>query len=63
LGILLGSLVGGQAILLGGFAANVTISAVIALAGWGINRTVVPSPGLAPTALGARPKDRTASVD
>jgi predicted MFS family arabinose efflux permease len=37
LGISLGSLIGGQAILLGGFGGNLTISAAIAIAGWTIN--------------------------
>jgi predicted MFS family arabinose efflux permease len=49
-GISLGSLVGGQAILLGGFSANLTISAVIALVAWGMNHAVTPSP--------ARPQPR-----
>jgi predicted MFS family arabinose efflux permease len=44
LGISLGSLVGGQAIANGGFAANLRISAVIAIAGWMINQAVVPDP-------------------
>jgi len=42
LGISLGSLVGGQAISQGGFAANLRISAAIAIAGWIINQVVVP---------------------
>jgi predicted MFS family arabinose efflux permease len=40
LGISLGSSVGGQAILLGGFEANLTISAAIALVGWGISKAI-----------------------
>jgi predicted MFS family arabinose efflux permease len=36
LGISLGSLIGGQAMSLGGFGANLTISAVIAILGWTI---------------------------
>jgi predicted MFS family arabinose efflux permease len=51
LGISLGSLVGGQAISHGGFAANLTISAAIAMAGWVINEAVVPNP--------ARPRTET----
>jgi len=43
LGISLGSLVGGQAISHGGFAANLRVSAVIAIAGWMINHAVVPN--------------------
>ena len=42
LGISLGSLVGGQAISHGGFAANLRLSAAIAIAGWVINKAVVP---------------------
>jgi predicted MFS family arabinose efflux permease len=42
LGISLGSLIGGQAISLGGFGANLTISAAIAIVGWGINSAVRP---------------------
>ena len=42
LGISLGSLVGGQAIS-HGFAANLRVSAVIAIAGWMINHAVVPN--------------------
>ena len=53
LGISLGSLLGGQVIRLGGFAAILTISAAIALAGWWINWAVAPGP--------ARP--RTEAVD
>jgi predicted MFS family arabinose efflux permease len=37
LGISLGSVIGGQAISLGGFSANLMISAAIAFAGWGLN--------------------------
>jgi len=44
LGITLGSLVGGQAIAHGGFAANLRVSAVIAIAGWMINHAVRPNP-------------------
>ena len=44
LGISLGSLVGGQAISQGGFAANLRIAAVIAMAGWMINQAVMPNP-------------------
>jgi predicted MFS family arabinose efflux permease len=36
LGICLGSLIGGQAISLGGFDANLTISAAISIAGWAV---------------------------
>jgi predicted MFS family arabinose efflux permease len=43
LGISLGSLIGGQAISHGGFAANLSISAVIAIVGWTINRAVMPN--------------------
>lgn len=42
LGISLGSVVGGHAISHGGFAANLRISGVIAIAGWMINQVVVP---------------------
>ena len=42
LGISLGSLVGGQAISHGGFAADLRISAAIAIAGWMINQAVMP---------------------
>jgi predicted MFS family arabinose efflux permease len=44
-GISLGSLVGGEAVALGGFDANLTISAGIALIGCIINTIVVPGPG------------------
>src|SRR5271169_1902399 len=44
LGISLGSLVGGQAMSHGGFAANLRISAAIAVAGWMMNRAVIPNP-------------------
>jgi len=46
LGISLGSLIGGQAILFGSFEANLTISAAIAIGGWMINWAVVPDPVL-----------------
>jgi predicted MFS family arabinose efflux permease len=42
LGISLGSLIGGQAMSIGGFDANLTISAIIAIAGWAINGTGCP---------------------
>jgi predicted MFS family arabinose efflux permease len=42
-GISLGSLIGGQAVSHGGFAANLKISALIAIAGWIINQAVVPN--------------------
>ena len=55
LGISLGSLIGGQAILQGGFAANVRISAAIAIAGWVINQAVARSSGRAqPEAMDLR---------
>ncbi len=44
LGISLGSLVGGQAMSHGGFAADLRISAAIAIAGWMMNRAVIPNP-------------------
>jgi len=44
LGISLGSLIGGRAVSQGGFEADLTVSAVVALIGWVINWTVVPSP-------------------
>ena len=44
LGISLGSLIGGQAILFGGVEANLTISAAIAIGGWMINWAVMPDP-------------------
>ncbi len=44
LGISLGSLVGGQTISHGGLAANLSISAVIAIAGWIINQAVMRNP-------------------
>jgi predicted MFS family arabinose efflux permease len=43
LGISLGSLIGGQAISQGGFAANLRIAAAIAIAGWMINQAVMPN--------------------
>jgi predicted MFS family arabinose efflux permease len=43
LGISFGSLVGGQAISHGGFPVNLSISAVIAIVGWTINRAVMPN--------------------
>jgi DHA1 family purine base/nucleoside efflux pump-like MFS transporter len=42
LGISLGSLIGGQAISLGGFDANLTISAAISIAGWAVNLVLRP---------------------
>jgi DHA1 family purine base/nucleoside efflux pump-like MFS transporter len=53
LGISLGSVIGGQAISLGGFDANLTISAAIAIAGWTINWLVTANP----------PYSRTGAVD
>lgn len=50
LGISLGSLVGGQAISHGGFAANLRISTAIAIAGWMINQAVMPNPARSQTA-------------
>src|SRR5262249_1555433 len=44
LGISLGSLIGGQAILLGGFGANLMISAAIAIAGWMISWIIMAKP-------------------
>jgi predicted MFS family arabinose efflux permease len=44
LGISLGSVIGGQAIALGQFEANLAVGAVIALAGWLINAMVAPRP-------------------
>jgi predicted MFS family arabinose efflux permease len=44
LGITLGSLIGGQGVRLGGFAGDLTISAAIALAGWGLNWAIAPPP-------------------
>jgi DHA1 family purine base/nucleoside efflux pump-like MFS transporter len=49
LGISLGSLVGGQAISHGGFAANLRISAVIAIAGWIINQAAMRNPARSQT--------------
>jgi predicted MFS family arabinose efflux permease len=49
LGISLGSFVGGQAMSHGGFSANLRISAAIAIAGWMINRAVIPNPARSPT--------------
>jgi MFS transporter, DHA1 family, putative efflux transporter len=43
LGISLGSLIGGRALSQGGFAADLSVSAVVALIGWVINWTAVPS--------------------
>ena len=43
LGISLGSVVGGQALSHGGFAANLRISAAIAIAGWMISQAVMPN--------------------
>jgi predicted MFS family arabinose efflux permease len=45
LGISLGSLVGGQALALGSFDANLTIAAVIAFFGCVINVILVPGRG------------------
>lgn len=45
LGISLGSLVGGQAISIGGFDADLMISATIAIVGCGINRVIVTREG------------------
>ncbi len=44
LGISLGSLIGGQAVSTGGFAANAMVSAGFAAIGWIINQAVVPDP-------------------
>ena len=57
-GIFLGSLIGGQAVRLGGFATELTISAAIALAGWGINSaiTAAPSGAVVTQPRGRRPK-------
>jgi MFS transporter, DHA1 family, putative efflux transporter len=49
LGISLGSFVGGQAMSHGGFSANLRISAAIAIAGWMMNRAVIPNPARSPT--------------
>jgi predicted MFS family arabinose efflux permease len=49
LGISLGSLIGGQAVLHGGFTANLRISALIAVAGWAITQAVIPNPTAAQT--------------
>jgi predicted MFS family arabinose efflux permease len=38
LGISLGSLIGGQVLAVGGFATNLTISALIAAGGWAVHR-------------------------
>ena len=43
LGISLGSLIGGQATSIGGFTANLTISTLIALAGWAVHRVAALS--------------------
>src|SRR6185312_11661572 len=42
LGISLGSLIGGQAMSIGGFDASLTISAIIAMVAWAINGTGHP---------------------
>jgi predicted MFS family arabinose efflux permease len=44
LGISLGSLIGGQVVAVGGFAMNLTISALIAAGGWAVHRIVVSGP-------------------
>lgn len=44
LGISLGSLIGGQAMSLGGFDANLMISAAISIAGWAVNLAHRPFP-------------------
>jgi predicted MFS family arabinose efflux permease len=44
LGISLGSLIGGQVVAVGGFKANLTISALIAAGGWAMHRMVVSGP-------------------
>jgi len=54
-GILLGSLIGGQAVRLGGFATELTISAAIALAGWGINSAIAAAPS---GAVVTQPRER-----
>jgi predicted MFS family arabinose efflux permease len=41
LGISLGSLIGGQVVAAGGFAANLTISALIAAGGWALHRILI----------------------
>ena len=55
LGILCGSLIGGQALARGGFKADLAACALIALLGWVINRTVVPRGNAAAT---PRPRPR-----
>jgi MFS transporter, DHA1 family, putative efflux transporter len=52
LGISLGSLIGGQAVAVGGFEANLAVSAAVALLGWAIHSRVV--------ALPARPRGKSA---
>jgi predicted MFS family arabinose efflux permease len=42
LGILCGSLIGGQALARGGFEADLGVCAVVALCGWALNSSVVP---------------------
>ena len=59
LGISLGSVIGGQVIVVGGFPVNLTISALIALAGWAIYRQVAPGPTQLP--LKAEPNDGVVS--
>jgi predicted MFS family arabinose efflux permease len=49
LGIALGSLIGGQVISVGGFDANLMISAAVAMVGWLINRSDGPRPSRAVT--------------
>jgi MFS transporter, DHA1 family, purine base/nucleoside efflux pump len=48
LGISLGSLIGGQVVAVAGFAANLTIAALIAAGGWAVHRVVVSGPAKFP---------------
>src|SRR4029077_7943207 len=40
-GISLGSLIGGQVVAIGGFATNLTISALITAGGWAVHRVLI----------------------
>jgi predicted MFS family arabinose efflux permease len=61
LGISLGSLIGGQVVAVGGFATNLTISALIAAGGWAVHRVVVSGPTRFPPKPSAEPNDGVVS--
>jgi len=61
LGISLGSLIGGQVVAVGGFATNLTISALIAAGGWAVHRMVVSGPAKFPPKPSAEANDGVVS--